>query len=98
VTTVGEILADGKGFDGVTVRVRGTVSRLVMRTSAIGKDYSTYSLCDGQCITVWIPWHPAFDNGSVVEVTGIYRLVAHAGAYTFPNQIEGNDAVEVSKP
>jgi len=89
-TTVQKILANRDSYDGQEVSVSGTVSRLKLKTSKGGKDYTTFSLVSGSggSLNIFVWGHSKLKQGQKVKVTGTYRKVKRVGRYTFYNEIE----------
>jgi hypothetical protein len=92
-TTVQKILANRDSYDGQEVSVSGTVSRLKLKTSKVGKDYTTFSLMSesGGSLTIFVWGQPKLKQGQKVKVTGTYRKVKRVGRYTFYNEIEATE-------
>jgi hypothetical protein len=92
-TTVQKILANKESYDGKEVSVSGTVSRLKLKTSKGGNDYTTFSLMSesGGSLTIFAWGHSKFKQGQKVKVTGTYRKVKRVGRYTFYNEIEATE-------
>jgi hypothetical protein len=92
-TTVQKILANRDSYDGQEVSVSGTVSRLKLKTSKGGKDYTTFSLMSesGGSLTIFVWGQPKLKQGQKLKVTGTYRKVKRVGRYTFYNEIEATE-------
>jgi hypothetical protein len=92
-TTVQKILANRDSYDGQEVSVSGTVSRLKLKTSKVGNDYTTFSLMSepGGSLTIFVWGQPKLKQGQKVKVTGTYRKVKRVGRYTFYNEIEATE-------
>ncbi len=92
-TTVQKILANKESYDGKEVSVSGTVSRLKLKTSKGGNDYTTFALMSesGGSLTIFVWGHSKFKQGQKVKVTGTYRKVKRVGRSTFYNEIEATE-------
>jgi exonuclease VII large subunit len=89
-TTVQKILANRDSYDGQEVSVSGTVSKLKLKTSKGGNDYTTFSLLSesGGSLTIFVWGQSKLKQGQKVKVTGTYRKFKRVGRYTFYNEIE----------
>jgi exonuclease VII large subunit len=92
-TTVQKILANRDSYDGQEVAVSGTVSRLKLKTSKVGNDYTTFSLMSesGGSLTIFVWGQTKLKQGQKVKVTGTYRKFKRVGRYTFYNEIEATE-------
>jgi hypothetical protein len=92
-TTVQKILANRDSYDGQEVSVSGTVSKLKLKTSKGGNDYTTFSLMSesGGSLTIFVWGQSKLKQGQKVKVTGTYRKVKRVGRYTFYNEIEATE-------
>ena len=92
-TTVEKILANKDSFDGKEVSVYGTVSKLKLKTSKGGNEYTTFSLINGSGVSlnVFVWGHSKIKEGQKVKVIGTYRKVKKVGRYTFYNEIEATE-------
>ena len=92
-TTVQKILANRDSYDGQEVSVSGTVSKLKLKTSKGGNDYTTFSLLSesGGSLTIFVWGQSKLKQGQKVKVTGTYRKFKRVGRYTFYNEIEATE-------
>jgi exonuclease VII large subunit len=92
-TTVQKILANRDSYDGQEVAVSGTVSKLKLKTSKVGNDYTTFSLMSesGGSLTIFVWGQSKLKQGQKVKVTGTYRKFKRVGRYTFYNEIEATE-------
>lgn len=92
-TTVQKILANRDSYDGQEVSVSGTVSKLKLKTSKGGNDYTTFSLLSesGGSLTIFVWGQSKLKQRQKVKVTGTYRKFKRVGRYTFYNEIEATE-------
>jgi hypothetical protein len=92
-TTVEKTLANKDSFDGKEVSVSDTVSKLKLKTSKGGNEYTTFSLMNGSGVSlkVFVWGHSKIKEGQKVKVIGTYRKVKKVGRYTFYNEIEATE-------
>ena len=92
-TTVQKILANRDSYDGQEVSVSGTVSKLKLKTSKGGNDYTTFSLLSesGGSLTIFVWGQSKLKQEQKVKVTGTYRKFKRVGRYTFYNEIEATE-------
>jgi DNA polymerase III alpha subunit len=92
-TTVEKTLANKDSFDGKEVSVSGTVSKLKLKTSKGGNEYTTFSLINGSGVSlnVFVWGHSKIKEGQKVKVIGTYRKDKKVGRYTFYNEIEATE-------
>jgi exonuclease VII large subunit len=92
-TTVQKILANRDSYDGQEVSVSGTVSKLKLKTSKGGNDYTTFSLLSesGGSLTIFVWGQSKLKQGQKVKATGTYRKFKRVGRYTFYNEIEATE-------
>jgi DNA polymerase III alpha subunit len=92
-TTVEKTLANKDSFDGKEVSVSGIVSKLKLKTSKGGNEYTTFSLTNGSGVSlnVFVWGHSKVKEGQKVKVIGTYRKVKKVGRYTFYNEIEATE-------
>ncbi len=91
--SVEKILKNKELFHGKEVVVLGVVTKLKLKTSKAGKDYTTFSL-KGEAeedLKVFIWGHQNLKEGQKVRVAGIYRTIKKVGRYTFKNEIEASE-------
>ncbi len=92
-TTIEKIIANKDSYDGQEVSVPGIVSKLKLKTSKGGNEYTTFSLTHGSGVSlnVFVWRHSKVKEGQKVKVIGTYRKVKRAGRYTFYNEIEATE-------
>lgn len=92
-TTVEKTLANKDSFDGKEVSVSDTISKLKLKTSKGGNEYTTFSLTNGSGVSlnVFVWGHSKVKEGQKVKVIGTYRKVKKVGRYTFYNEIEATE-------
>lgn len=85
-----DLTANPAKFDGQTVTLRGTAQAVKATTSRKGNDYTTFQVKDGSgaAIKVFSWGHPEIQNGSTVEIVGVFQQVKPVGRYTFYNEVE----------
>ncbi len=89
--SISGILSNPSAYDGKTVNVTGTVSKLAEKTSAKGNAYDTFSMCSSNCIHVFVWGHPAvIVEGKPATVVGTFTATKSVGGYTFTNEIEAD--------
>jgi hypothetical protein len=89
-TTAAEILKNPERFDGQTVSLSGTMSRLDARTSRKGNAYYTFSMHE---LTVFSPGSPPCRDGAAVTVAGVFKKIKQVGHHTFRNQVDADSVV-----
>jgi hypothetical protein len=89
-TTAAEILKNPERFDQQAVTLRGTMSRLDVRTSRKGNPYYTFTVQD---LPVFSFGMPPCRNGAAVTVDGVFRKIKQVGRYTFHNEIDADQVV-----
>jgi hypothetical protein len=90
-----EILSNPDKYNGQEVTVQGKASKIKLRTSKGGNDYTTLKLTDdsGKILNVFSWGHPALGEGQKVTVTGSYQKVKRVGKKTFYNVIEARNII-----
>jgi hypothetical protein len=86
------ILANPGEYDGKHVTVSGYVRNLAEKTSRKGNPYTTFSLCESQCMRVFTFGRPHITEGQKrLTVSGTFSAVKRVGSYTFHNELEADE-------
>jgi len=90
--SIQEILTNPDQYDGQEVIVQGNASKVKVKVSKKGNEYTTFSLIDGsgKSINVFIWGNPKIRDGQKVTVSGIFQKIKKVGKYTFYNEIEAS--------
>jgi hypothetical protein len=84
------ILSNPDKYDGQEVSLQGKATKIKVKTSKKGNEYTTFTLTSesGKGLNIFTFGHPAITEGQKVTVTGIYQKVKKVGRYTFYNEVE----------
>jgi len=96
--SIDAIIANPASFDGKHVAVTGTVDNVKMKTSRRGNDYTTFDLCQTQCVHVYAHGHANVTKGATVSVTGDFVASRTIGTFTVTNQITADDDTGIATP
>jgi len=90
--SIQEILSNPDQYDGQEVTVQGNASKVKVKVSKKGNEYTAFSLIDesGKGINVFIWGNPKIRDGQKVTVSGIFQKIKKVGKYTFYNEIEAS--------
>ena len=91
-TSIDAIVAAPATFDGTHVVVTGTVKNYKEKTSKAGNDYTTFDLCQTQCVGIYEHGHPAgVTEGSTQTIAGFYHADRKMRGFDIKNQIDADD-------
>jgi len=83
-----QILRHPQSYDGKRLTVSGTMRHVFAQTTRQGKDYTTFDLCDGACIKVFVWGHPRLRENQRQTVSGRFEIMKHVEAQTLANVLE----------
>ena len=90
-TAIADILANPANFDNKHLTVTGTIAKLAEKTSKRGNDYTTFDLCDTDCIHVYSYGHPKLAEGQKLTVNGTFFADKHVGSYDYKNELDADE-------
>lgn len=96
--SIDAIAAAPATYDGNSVDVTGTAKNVRARTSKKGNDYTTFQVCQTQCLNVYSHGHPAVSDGATVRVQGSFVADKSMGSFDIKNEIDANDDGGVTSP
>ena len=83
-----QILRHPQSYDGKRLTVSGTMRHVFAQTTRQGKDYTTFDLCDGACIKVFVWGHPRLRENQRQTVSGKFEIMKHVEGQTLANVLE----------
>lgn len=86
--SISSILQSPSSYDGKQVTVNGTIQGIREKVSRKGNAYDTFSICDKECLHVFVFGHPSIAEGQRRTIIGTFTAIKHVGSYTFYNEIE----------
>jgi hypothetical protein len=86
-----QILSHPQSYDGKRLTVSGTVRNVLAQTTRLGKDYTTFDLCDDVCMKVFIWGHPRLSEKQRQSVSGMFKTMKHIDQYTLENVLEARE-------
>jgi DNA polymerase III alpha subunit len=93
--TIKKVLSNPDKYDGQEVTIQGKATKVKLRTSKKGNDYTTFTLKDesGKGMNIYTKGHPLITEGQKVTVTGIYQKVNRVGRLTLHNEVEARNII-----
>lgn len=93
VPPIADVVAREAYYDGKTITVTGRVVRLDQWTSKSTGQSEVFSICQEQCVRVYMRAHSPIHNGELVTVSGEYYRAYRVGRRTYYNEIEGAEVL-----
>lgn len=93
VPPIASVVARKAYYDGKTISVTGRVTRLDQWTSKTTGPSQVFSICQEQCVRVYMRAHSPIRNGELVTVSGEYYRAYRVGRRTYYNEIEGAEVL-----
>jgi len=90
-TSIGQVLGAPQTFDGHHITLTGQVEDLQQHVTRTGLAYTTFTLCNGQCVHVFANGTTGVRDGETITVQGTFATVNHGNGYTYYNQIEADE-------
>lgn len=83
-----QILKRPQSYDGKRLTASGTVRHVLAQTTRLGKDYTTFDLCDDVCMKVFVWGHPRLPENQRQSVSGKFETMKHVEALSVENVLE----------
>lgn len=80
-------------YSGRLIEVTGRVQRLDQWTSRAAGEQEVFSVCDGECVRVYLRARSRISDGLLVTVSGEYHRTLRVGRHTYLNEIDAIDVI-----
>jgi hypothetical protein len=86
-----QILSNPYSYDGKRLTVSGKVRFVLPQTNRLGRDYTTFNLCNDACIKVFTWGHLKLPEGDRKSVSGRFVTRKRVEPYNFENVLEAQE-------